>query len=875
MSKFDHQDTMFLEVKDKEKTMKHLWLSFAATVSSAGALFISSILAVVGDDNCDSKLCLFAGWGLVFSAIMAVNSVIACYTNVRASSKIATARSEKDVEEKESLIQGQSVPLSSPRDYSPSQAGLIRLVSCENCVSMCMTLILLFGTMIAIIFWTRIKDAHNTSHYVMFTASLMASGAAEFYALMAKLSFLQVTKKDRNKMLLLASNLLLFAMGITLISMNSSLVSDHNMWMFHGMNAVGILCCISSVFGVLITAVSHSALSTAFLSSTALPIPYLLIEMFTLGTSFTFTFGNLWLAVVVEVRAGQRYLLTGLELNAAVGFVVCIVTFLIHSAYDEILNPRLPSAYVAEEVDVEDLDEETAKKWGDKINAGFGTRYIGAWDGHAAVSLMRTYANMLTGGAESPIPHTKGIILRIGRPVEDVEFGGDDSVAYVFVTVVEKFDLTRYVPGILGSVLGVLFGANGFLPILSLRWGLVGFQYPFHSGIFLVKSDQPKYDMVMVQRAIVNWKDTSGINCHVLMSPCYATQLDSQAFEEAHFLNLQVGPSVVVDLRRYHGLKYKEFQRVALKKGNRRNHHGFFQKKGGTVHVSRDFRDFDEEYAEVSSRLVQLTAQQRISRGESAVLVPVLPPLMQAICEEHKSEYRRIFGIRVQGDPAGTAVLFEFPAAKLITSDMQGLRHEVARPTKAYFAMLSLTVEKALEEGCDFVDFGPTTLEPKMDVGGRLIECRAGYHTRSMILRSLLKRGVEKFRSQQEEQVKRLESGDKGESDDKFTRAFRSYRLPFIESDFQVCDEDIKKRYNVEAKLVKYTDAKAVNDSRPVSEKKTKKQLNKEKRKAMKKAKKEAMRRAAEEKRNLEQGDIKAPSANPTLAPTEEGDDDE
>eukprot|EP00471_Norrisiella_sphaerica_P013303 CAMPEP_0184505176 /NCGR_PEP_ID=MMETSP0113_2-20130426/52853_1 /TAXON_ID=91329 /ORGANISM="Norrisiella sphaerica, Strain BC52" /LENGTH=648 /DNA_ID=CAMNT_0026894859 /DNA_START=744 /DNA_END=2690 /DNA_ORIENTATION=- len=645
-------------------------------------------------------------------------------------------------------------------------------------------------------------------------------------------------------------------MGLTLISMNSSLVDEHNMWMFHGMNAVGILCTISALFGLGITAISHSRASTIFLSSASLPIPYLLLEMFTLGTCVIFCLGNLWLALAVELKPQEYYLRTGFQLNASVGCVVCIVTFMIHNAYDQLLNPHLITPYVAEEVDLKTLSEDELKKWGDDINAAFGTKYIGAWDGHAAVSLMKAYQSVMTGGRDSTIPHTRAVVLRIrDAQTEDIEEGMRD-VAYVFVTICEKFDLTNYIPGILGSILGRIFGSDGCIPLLSLRWGIIGFQYPFHSGLFLVKSDDPKFDMTMVQRAVVGWNDSLTRTCHVLQSPCYVTQLDSRAFQDAHFLNLAVGPSVLVDLRRYKGMTYKEFQRVALKKGNRRNHDAFFAKKGGTIVVSREFEDFDTEYPRVVARLAQYTANRRSAVGEVVIPVPVTATLIQSISEVHQHEFRSLFGMSVNGQPAGSAVVFEFPASRLMTSDMSGLRHEIARPTRAYFAMLAVTVEKALKEGFDFVDFGPTTLEPKMDVGGRLVEGRAGYHTRLMIMRSLLKMGNDNFRGQQEEAEKRMLLAGKDESS-----PFMSHKLPFIESDFQCFDEEMRKKFpNTEKKLVHFNDYKKTVQK--TTEKMTKKQRNKERRKAKRKAKK------AEHKGTPVPANM--PSANPTISPTED-----
>jgi len=833
------------------KTMFHLWTSVVIACVASIALFSSSTWAVYADEDCESHLCIGGGWGLVFCGLMMFNCILGIFNNCKAKNMLIVD-GDTDKKESEPFLNRDTTARRKNKRVSS-------LVMTENTISLVLTLYYMYGSMMTAIFFTRTSDKEKIFRFLFFVSSLVSAAFSEFYCLWAKLNYIRTSSKDKNKLILLSSNVLLLAMGLTLVSLNTALTRQEDRWVFHGMTAVGILCIVSSSFGVLITAVVHSKLSDAFLSSTALPLPYLLIEMFTLGTSIAFTFGNIMDAVVYEIHADDDMMQTGLELNSAVGFIVCVVTFAIHSAYNAMLNPRLPSPYVATMVNLQDINKTKMRRWGDAINKCFGTKYIGAWDGHAALSLMKTYQGILRGGKTSPVPHTNCAALLIHSKNANEEDGECEPVAIVFVCIMEKFNLTNYLPGTFGAILNFCFGQNSYIPLLCLRWGLVGFQFPFHSGIFLLeKGRNPINQMTLVQRAVVDWNDGSPLRCSVLMSPSYVTQLDTNSFQMSHFLNLPVGPSVLVDLRRYKGMEYKDFQRVALKKGNRRNHHDYFKKKGGSTSVSENFEEFDEKYPEVCSALCNSTAKQRRSRGELPPLHPVTPSLYHAVATQHETKYRQVFGIRVNETPAGTAVLFKFPSANLLTSDMQGLRHELARPTRAYFAMLAMTVEKALKEGYDFLDFGPTTLEPKMDVGGRLIECRAGYHTRSMFMRALLKQGNDNFRAQQEAVEARMQKGEKD------TKApWRAHKLPYIKSDFQYCTEAILTKYKVEDEMVMCTDHK--HPGKQVAEKKSKKQLNKEKRKASRRARKLAERERKEQE--LESPRI-VPSSNPTVDPT-------
>mmetsp|Transcript_22616 Transcript_22616/g.39990 ORF Transcript_22616/g.39990 Transcript_22616/m.39990 type:complete len:953 (-) Transcript_22616:50-2908(-) len=890
-----------------EKTMKHIWVSLGLTVLAAIALFASSVWAVVSDDECNSNLCFIGGWAICFVGAMSVNVVIGFYTALKAR-KLFTISSSKDAirqEETQAFIPKMPEPagpqLSSESNIQMSNnscgAGshrvpswLIWIVFIENSITMAVTLILLYTSMMCIIFWTHVDDEDTNFIYIAFMASLIFSVIAEFYTLLAKLAFLEVSGKDRNKMILLASNLLLLAMGLTLIVMNSRL-SHLDRWVFHGMISVGCICCISAASGIFITAVTHSSIGPQYLSSTALPIPYLLIEMFTLGLCSVFTIGNIWYAVILEITPSHHRALTGLELNSAVGAVICVTTSLIHFAYDYMLNPPLPTDCVATRVDLGEVDDETLQRWGQMISYSYGTKYIGSWDGHAALSLMKTYMKVYTGGKHSNVPHVKCVVLKVERKNNksqgDPELGamrggdGGDPAAIVFITIVEKFDLTRYLTGCLGRAMGCMFGAHGCIPILSLRWGLIGFQYPFHSGIFLMnKQADALREMTQVQRAVVRWNDGSPLRCNVLMAPSLITQADYLAFETSAFLNLQVGPIAIADLRRYKGLTYKEFQRVALKKGNRRNHHNFFAKHGGTAHISRKFTDFDPNYASVHEALCSSTAAQRTAKGELPVLYPVTKGHVRLLAEDHKQSYRNVFGIRVNGAPAGSAVLFEFPETKLLTCDMQGLRHEIARPARAYFAMLAMAVEKALTEGYDFLDFGPTTLAPKMDVGARLIPCRAGYHTRNMLMRALLKQGQANWRAQQQDVEDKMAFGsvlNEQHSEAAEREKWRASNLGYVEADFQVCTQRMRASLgHVGAEIVTYEQehdqknsnfrcgaAPKTKNNNCGGKKKSKKQLNKEKRKAARKAARKA-------KKDKQQAQAK-PQAQPRSQAEPEG----
>ena len=113
------------------------------------------------------------------------------------------------------------------------------------------------------------------------------------------------------------------------------------------------------------------------------------------------------------------------------------------------------------------------------------------------------------------------------------------------------------------------------------------------------------------------------------------------------------------------------------------------------------------------------------------------------------SPHTSLLALRLGDSCIGSSVTFKFPRARLFTSDMHGLDHAKARPVSAYFVMLAQCVKHALREGMDFVDFGPTTLQPKVAIGATLIDCRAGFFCGNPLLNVFIRMGAQSYVSHQ------------------------------------------------------------------------------------------------------------------------------
>ncbi|CAF4583964.1 unnamed protein product, partial [Rotaria magnacalcarata] len=93
-------------------------------------------------------------------------------------------------------------------------------------------------------------------------------------------------------------------------------------------------------------------------------------------------------------------------------------------------------------------------------------------------------------------------------------------------------------------------------------------------------------------------------------------------------------------------------------------------------------------------------------KNEPPTLARPSAQFITAIGHTMIESYRSVILLRFNNEVIASSVIFKFPN-KLLTTDIQGLTHEKARPLKAYFVMLQWVIKEALNEKFDFVEFGP------------------------------------------------------------------------------------------------------------------------------------------------------------------------
>eukprot|EP00939_MAST-03C_sp_MAST-3C-sp1_P005238 g5238.t1 len=518
----------------------------------------------------------------------------------------------------------------------------------HSAITFLIVMITFIVSCIVVAFWHIIVSKSNHKEHwlrsLTFWLIEASSIALHVCSIWASVKFCWTSQKSVAKRLLLAANIFVAGIAISILIMNHEFSLYHirsHQWLDEhdsvrvGTNVCAVLLIIRALLGIGTSFVTFGRMGDKFLSSTSMPLPYLIFSYAVSAVTFCFVALNLtFFLVILTDEGGSSYddAAAATGANALVGLLVLAANYFEHRAYSFLLNPHLPSGFDVEEIDLSSTPKSLLKRWGRMMDLSSGLKHVGARDGDGALALMQMYQS-------NPCDGMKSVCLRVyERGVDDGEISSCDgrgeegegdvnastktsetgtagdpeeggrapswifdareegvkgsTVAIVFVTVVERFDLTQYVKiPYVQDVLHWLFGSRSYLPLLCLRFGLVGFQWPFASGVFLCRKPRaagtfltpasevrfrkfidsipcnsaesgggdPETPMPMVNRmtrvlrATVEWNDAqmSASRCTVLMLPSYITQLESFACNAATFVDTAVAPSSIVDLRYY------------------------------------------------------------------------------------------------------------------------------------------------------------------------------------------------------------------------------------------------------------------------------------------------------------------------------------
>jgi len=377
-----------------------------------------------------------------------------------------------------------------------------------------------------------------------------------------------------------------------------------------------------------------------------------------------------------------------------------------------------------------------------------------------------------SGGASSAPPHG----VPIGAP--------DDTVALVFLTVLPNYNLRPYLPRLVADVLAL--GMAGYRKLrgvehagapqsvwsLSMSLGLVGFQFPFRTGVFFTRKlsfyepyakaftkaaadaektngniagvDNPmnpdereartaRYALLL--QVLTEWNVSRRVDERVdlLFHATPTSSVSAAATRRVHMLPISVPPSYIADMRPWSGAKWSAYT-ASLRKEGKRVREAPFEKAGGTAEFTSD-----ASMAATAVEMWTAVAKKQAETGGShpTLLQPSegwLQKLLEPLTDGNKSEsssasspsnsLAQILQLRLPQGLAATSVVCQF-GRYLLTSDVAGFDYpllaEVERDeghkVALYSNKLANVLRRAIAQGVQFVDFGPTTGEPKRQLG--------------------------------------------------------------------------------------------------------------------------------------------------------------
>jgi hypothetical protein len=340
----------------------------------------------------------------------------------------------------------------------------------------------------------------------------------------------------------------------------------------------------------------------------------------------------------------------------------------------------------------------------------------------------------------NPTPTTATQDLAFTAKLESTE-------ALVLLTAIDDFDLTGEVKGWPGRLLHYTLGHKSFFKPLCVRFGLLAFHWPFRETTFYCSpARRPVARSAAVLRAVAEWnqKLPPARRCAVLLDPTYQHEATERAIAPSGWQPMPLPASHILDLRAHRGQTLPAYLR-AIKY---RDQEAAFRRAGGIV-VETGTGPFTPAECENAMRLWRQIAEKRTKEGNTGVLMMPDEGFLTQLGAGGGGCCSLLF-LEVEGQPVASCVLFRL--GDTLTSDLQGLDYERARPLKAYFVMMQHVIAIALREGYSFVDFGPTTAKPKLDIGCKSVPLIGAMHAVSPLISFAMRIQASRTKSESHEQ---------------------------------------------------------------------------------------------------------------------------
>lgn len=306
-----------------------------------------------------------------------------------------------------------------------------------------------------------------------------------------------------------------------------------------------------------------------------------------------------------------------------------------------------------------------------------------------------------------------------------------NTQALVLLTIVEEFDLSERIPGWIGKKINKWFGKNSKFPILCIKFGLLGFHWPFKRSTFYCSSTKkPIARSASVLYAISEWNKTNE-KCTVLLDPIYKDATFEAGVDYSGWVKINLPNSHIIDLRPFHNQTSTEY----FKAIKYRNQDNAFKQAQGQVIESNTFNF--ENCQEIIVMNDHIANNRQLNGQSSRLLHPDWEFIYNLGNYSNEKKYRSLLFLKVDDEIIASCVIFRL--GETMTSDIQGLNHEISKKYKAYFVMMQEVIKMGLRENVSFIDFGPTTEDAKVAIGCSVVPLMGSIYPKSKFMGPIIK----------------------------------------------------------------------------------------------------------------------------------------
>ncbi|CAN3363171.1 hypothetical protein DICA2_E09406 [Diutina catenulata] len=298
-----------------------------------------------------------------------------------------------------------------------------------------------------------------------------------------------------------------------------------------------------------------------------------------------------------------------------------------------------------------------------------------------------------------------------------------NTEALIMITIVENFDLTERIPSQFGGkFLAKHFGKDARWPLLVLRFGLLGFHWPFKRSTFYCSNTRkPVARSAAIMYALSQWNKSSE-KCSILVDPTYKHDYTEAAIRISGWYKVGLPSTHIADLRAF---KNKTLAQYFKAKKYRVQDKAFVEAGGEVIEINNPTFQDCQDIVDLN----EMIGDARADNDQSDTLLHPSAQFVYDLCTiSNDAKYRTLLFLKVNGKYIAACIIFRL--GETMTMDINGIDYDAdAKHYKAYFVLMQEVIRMALREKISFVDFGPTTENAKVDIGCSVVPLVGSLYT--------------------------------------------------------------------------------------------------------------------------------------------------